>query len=156
MTDENIILLCEKLISRQKLEREELGGLILLLSLCYEDEQILYLRKNYPHQTPVVALLLDIMRTRGLTRRQFAEQLGISCYQLGVILRRENRISIETARRLTGFLIDGNFLTKLFRVNLKLEIFSQYGQSLRHRSRIHGIILLRYRALQNGRVSPIV
>jgi DNA-binding Xre family transcriptional regulator len=94
MTDNTIESLCKKVISKQGITLEELNKLIIQLSSSYEDEQILRLRKIYPHKEPFTAMLWDTMHTHRLTRRQFADKLGISYYQLGVLLRGKSRISI--------------------------------------------------------------
>ena len=110
--DENIIALCKKVISGQELSLDELNGFILLLSHHYQDRQILHLYSLYPRRGIITALLWEFMHTRRLTRRQFAEKLGLSYYQLGALLRGKSRMSIETARRLHNLNVDANFILR--------------------------------------------
>jgi transcriptional regulator with XRE-family HTH domain len=112
MTNSTITSICKKVISKQGLTLEELNELIIRLSSLYEDEQALRLRKIYPHKELIIAMLWDTMHANHLTRRQFAEKLGISYDQLGALLHGQNRISINTARRLLKFGIEANFILR--------------------------------------------
>ena len=112
MKDDTINQLCKKVISKQGITLEELNELILELSFRYEDEQVLRLRKIYPDKKALTAMLWDTMHIHRLTRRQFAEKIGISYHQLGVLLRGETQMSIETVRGLLRFAIDANFILR--------------------------------------------
>ena len=112
MRDDTITQLCKKLISKQEITPEELNELIIKLSFLHEDEQVLRLRKIYPDKKVLTAILWDTMHKHRLTRLQFAQKLGISYYQLGVLLRGKSKISIDTAHRLLKFGIEANIILR--------------------------------------------